>query len=231
MARALTLAIVGAESTGKTTLAHELASALAEQTGLACTVVPEWLRAWCEREGRTPRRAEQAAIARQQHALIDAAAADHDLVVCDTTALMTAVYSRTVFGDGSLDDEALRLHASIDLTLLTALDLPWQADGLQRTGAHVREPVDNRLRALMARGNLGWSLVAGTGGRRLQAALDAVAPAARALAAPRRGLFTRLAERDAEQRDWPWLCDCDDPDCEHLARRRVAGHPTGRGPL
>ena len=231
MTRALTVAIVGAESTGKTTLAHELAAALAEQTGLACTVVPEWLRRWCEREGRTPQRDEQGAIARRQHALIDAARASHELVVCDTTALMTAVYSHTVFGDGSLDDEALRLHASIDLTLLTALDLPWEADGLQRTGAHVREPVDDRLRALMALGNLGWSLVGGHGERRLQAALDAVAPAARALVTPRRGLFTRLAERDAEQRDWPWLCDCDDPGCEHLARRRVTGRPAGRGPL
>ena len=93
MAEALRIAIVGAESTGKTALARALAGRLAELTGRRCTWVGEWLRHWCEREGRTPRPDEQAAIAEHQHRLIDAAAAAHDLVVCDTTALMTAVYS------------------------------------------------------------------------------------------------------------------------------------------
>jgi hypothetical protein len=44
-----------------------------------------------------------------------------------------------------------------------------------------------------------------------------VAPLLRALGAPGRGLFTRLAERNAGDR--PWSCEfCDDPDCEHLSR-------------
>ena len=229
MRRTLTIAIVGAESTGKTTLAQVLAQALADSTGLRCTAVPEWLRTWCEREGRTPRRDEQAAIAERQHALIDEATAAHDIVVTDTTALMTAVYSRIVFDDASLDGMALGLHRRhVDITLLTALDLPWQADGHQRDGPHVRGPVDDTLRALMAGDGLGWSLVGGLGPRRLQAALDAVAPAARALTAPKRGLFTRLAERDAAQPDWPWLCDCDDPGCEHLARKLTTNDSADR---
>ncbi|MFO1269552.1 MAG: hypothetical protein U1F67_24040 [Rubrivivax sp.] len=43
------------------------------------------LRAWCESERRTPRRDEQRAILLEQHRRIDAAAATHDVVVCDTT--------------------------------------------------------------------------------------------------------------------------------------------------
>ena len=48
------IAILGAESTGKTTLARELASALAG-AGRRCTVITETLREFCDREGRTPR--------------------------------------------------------------------------------------------------------------------------------------------------------------------------------
>ena len=89
----LRIAIVGAESTGKTALAQALAERVADLSGLRCTWVGEWLRSWCEREGRTPRPDEQAAIAQHQQGLIELAAANHELVVCDTTALMTAVYS------------------------------------------------------------------------------------------------------------------------------------------
>ena len=107
MAEPIRIAIVGAESTGKTALARALALRLGELTGQRCTWVGEWLRHWCEREGRTPRPDEQAAIARHQHAMIDTAAADHDVVVCDTTALMTAVYSDMLFNDRSLVNYAV----------------------------------------------------------------------------------------------------------------------------
>ncbi len=184
MAEPLVIAVVGAESTGKTLLARTLAHRLADQTGQRCTWVPEHLRRWCDEQGRTPQRHEQAAIAAQQTALIDAAAQSHDVVVCDTTALMTAVYSHTVFGDDSLDASALQAHRRVSLTLLMALDLPWVADGLQRDGPQVREPVDDRLRQLLARGAVAWSLVSGLGENRIQAAL-AVCGAAPALQAPR----------------------------------------------
>ena len=222
MPEALKIAIVGAESTGKSTLALDLAAALAQQTGLRCAAVPEWLREWCEIEGRTPRRDEQRAIAQGQQQRIDAAAAENDVVICDTTPLMTAVYSKLLFDDHSLDAVAARWQAGMHLTLLTALDLPWVADGLQRDGEHVRVPVDNRLRELLADHGLPWSLVAGSGATRLQHALDAATPLLRQRAAPRAGLFTRLAERDAAAPPWPWLCDCDDPGCEHAVAQAAA---------
>ena len=222
---ALVIAVVGAESTGKTTLAATLAARIAQDTGLACTVVDEHLRQWCEREQRTPRRDEQPAIAQAQQARMAQAAASHDVVVADTTALMIAVYSRLVFGDRSLDDWAAQQHRqSVHLTLLTALDLPWVADGLQRDGPHVRGPVDAALRDLMSGGGVAWSLVSGRDDARVASALDAATPLLRARARPGSGLFTRLAERDAAQPGWQWVCEkCDAPECEHRLMRSRSG--------
>jgi nicotinamide riboside kinase len=233
MAEPTVIAVLGAESTGKTTLAEALAGRLRDETGLRVTWVPEWLREWCAREGRTPRRDEQAAIANEQHRRIDVAAEGHDVVLCDTTALMTAVYSRHVFGDASLDRAAVELHRRrVALSLLTALDLPWVADGLQRDGEHVREPVDAALRALLQAHGLPFVPVGGLGAARLEAAVDAVAPLLRRIDAPRRGLFTRLEQREAEAAAWTWVCEwCDVPDCEHALRAGAASRASGeRGP-
>ena len=224
MAEALRIAIVGAESTGKTWLAQALAQRLAEVTGLRCAAVDEWLRIWCEREGRTPRPDEQPAIAQAQQALIDEAAAAHDLVVCDTTPLMTAVYSDLLFDDRSLHGYAVEQQRRCQLTLLTALDIAWEPDGLQRDGPQVRPPVDQRVRSLLIGHALPWALVAGLGPARLEAALDAVSPLLRGRTRAGDGLFTRLAERDeaarAQAAAWRWVCeDCDVADCEHAALR------------
>ena len=73
-------------------------------------------------------------------------------MVADTTALMIAVYSEHgVRRHQPVRQRAGRRTRRCDLTLLTALDLPWQADGLQRDGPHVREPVDALVRAALAR--------------------------------------------------------------------------------
>ena len=170
------IALLGAESTGKTTLARALAERLAQETGQRATWVPEVLREWCEAAGRTPRADEQRAIAQAQHARIEEAASAHALVVCDTTALMTAVYSRLVFGDRSLDAWAVQAHARVSLTLLTALDLPWVADGLQRDGPQVQQPVDAALQELLHAHALPWVRVAGHGPARLETAWAAVRP-------------------------------------------------------
>ena len=176
MAEPVCIAIVGAESTGKTALAQALAQRLGQLTGQRCTWVPEHLRAWCTQHGRTPRIDEQHGIAQAQQAQIEAALADHDWVVCDTTPVMTAVYSKLIFGDSALDAPAAAWHRCCQLTLLTALDLPWVADGLQRDGPQVREPVDAALRGLLDAHRLHWSRVRGQGPARLAHALAALAP-------------------------------------------------------
>ncbi|MFZ8480597.1 AAA family ATPase, partial [Staphylococcus aureus] len=82
---------LGAECTGKSTLAAALARHC--NAGL----VSEYLREWCDAHGRTPLRHEQAHIAAEQAARIDAAARQHALVFCDTTPLITALCSEHYF--------------------------------------------------------------------------------------------------------------------------------------
>jgi nicotinamide riboside kinase len=207
MTRGFIVAVLGAESTGKTTLAQALGVQFRDE-GRRVVVVDEFLREFCDREGRTPRADEQCHIATEQTRRIEAAAAHHELVIADTTALMIAVYSEQVFGDVSLYEQALAAHASCSLTLLTALDLPWQPDGLQRDGPQVREPVDARLRAALDRGGVSHAIVSGAGPARLQAAL---ASARRALAPSPATVVER----------WQWVCaHCGDAGCErHLLPR------------
>ncbi|MGZ5239972.1 MAG: AAA family ATPase [Caldimonas sp.] len=182
MKRAFVVALLGAESTGKTTLAGELGDAL-ERRGTRVVVVAEALRDFCVAHERTPRHDEQRAIAAEQTRRIDAAASDAQLVIADTTALMIAVYSELVFGDTSLYAMAEEAQRRCDLSLVTALDLPWQADGLQRDGAHVRTPVDELVRAALARCGVGAVTIDGTGPARLHSALaiidDALAAGSR----------------------------------------------------
>ena len=202
------VAIVGAECTGKTTLSNELAQALAAE-GRGVAVVPEYLREFCDRLQRTPRQDEQAHIAFEQARRIAAAAATHEMVVADTTALMIAVYSELVFGDLSLYADAEASHRRCDLTLLTAIDLPWQPDGLQRDGAHVRDPVDAKLRAALQRAGVAYGVVSGRGEERLANALKGVRHAMQAPSAE---------DESASNPRWQWSCDrCGDPNCErHL---------------
>jgi nicotinamide riboside kinase len=177
MAEALRIAVLGAESTGKTSLVQALRERLAAGgAGLRVAAVGEVLREWCDARGRTPQAHEQRAIAEEQHRRIDGAAAGHDVVISDTTALTTAVYSRYCFGDRSLEPLAVELHRRMHATLLMAVDLPWQADGFQRDGAHVREPVDALLRELLAAHALPFQVVDGTGVSRLSRAVDALQP-------------------------------------------------------
>jgi nicotinamide riboside kinase len=206
MSSTLVVAVVGAESTGKTTLAQALGARLA-RPDRRVAVVGEFLREFCDRHGRTPRIDEQAGIAAEQTRRIAQAAASHDIVVADTTALMVAVYSVQVFGDHSLLAAAAQAHAVCDLTLLTALDLPWQADGHQRDGPQVRAPVDALLRAALRDAGLGHAVVAGSGEARTQAALAAVERA--------------LAPRPAAGPRWQWHCErCSEGDCERHAFAR-----------
>lgn len=212
----LVIALLGAESTGKTTLAIDLARALGER-GTRVVVVAEYLREFCDAQGRTPTSAEQHEMAAEQARRIEAAAGAHALVIADTAPLMTAIYSDFVFGDTALYDGALDWHRRhVTHTLVTGLDLPWRADGLQRDGPQVRAPVDMLLRDALARGGMAFSTIYGLGAARTDAALAAIAPWL-GRAAPEGD--ARSAADGAPFSRWRARCaECLQPDCEHLAR-------------
>lgn len=206
----LRMAIVGAESTGKSSLTHALAGVL-RQRGQQVHTVDEVLRSWCAREGRTPQPHEQLGIAQAQAQAVEHASAGW--VISDTTPLMTAVYSHMLFADESLYPMALAHQAHYDMTLVTGLDLPWVADGLQRDGPHVRAPVDALLRQALERGGMSYRVVYGQGPQRVNNALLA-------LGLPgedgQTGQLREQAQFAINQGRTVWQCnDCSDPECEH----------------
>ena len=97
-----------------------------------------------------------------------------DYLVCDTTPLITAVYSDVLFGDTSLYAQAVHVQCDFHLNLLADTDLPWQADGIQRDGVAVQQQVDQRLRTVLLDYGLAYALVTGAGTARLACAMDAL---------------------------------------------------------
>jgi nicotinamide riboside kinase len=196
------IAILGAECTGKTQLSLELAALLKPaHPNLVC--VPEYLRTWCDTHGRTPRADEQSHIALMQMQSVCAHPSAF-LVLSDTAPLMTAIYSDLVFGDLSLYPEAVVQHRTFGLTLVTGLDLPWVGDGFQRDGAARRAQVNQRLREVLVRYDIPFSLVYGTGAARSKSAMQAI------------GYAMGKPLTDTRRSGWKWPCEkCSDPQCEH----------------
>jgi nicotinamide riboside kinase len=200
MAQALKIAVLGAECTGKSSLVLAL-QAHWQTRGAKVVVAHEVLRQWCDQHSRTPHAHEQLAIAQAQAKLAEQAI-DADYLIADTSPLMTAIYSDLLFQDPSLFPIALNHQRIYQHTLVTGLDLPWQADGIQRDGPAMREQIDARLREVLQREGLAFSMVYGQGPQRLAGALAVLEPGASTVPQTRS--------------NWRWLCDkCSDADCEH----------------
>ncbi len=164
----LVVALLGAECTGKSSLTLALGARLHD---LPAATVPEHLRDWCLAHGHTPRQHDQAHIAAEQHRQIDAAAAQAPVVIADTTALMTALYSEHYFADRSLMPAALRLHRALPLTLLCDPEgIPWQADGWLRDGDGTRRGTHAELQALLTQQGLPFVTLRGPLDRRVDQA-------------------------------------------------------------
>ena len=158
----LRVALLGAESSGKSTLA----AALAARHGSVW--VPEYLREFVETKGRVPREGEQFQIAATQIERERAAAIQaKKYLFCDTTPLMTALYSRFYFGAVDAQLAALADSEPYDYTLVTAPDSPWVADGLQRESEAVRQRIHRLLLDELAARAIPFLLVTGALARRL----------------------------------------------------------------
>ncbi|HBZ05092.1 MULTISPECIES: ATP-binding protein [Massilia] len=159
----LRIAVLGAESSGKSTLCEALARRY------ATLWVPEYLREFVDTMGRVPFEDDQFGIARTQREREDAAAAQAGrYLFCDTTPLMTALYSRVYWG--RVDDRLGELARSHDyaLTLVTATDTPWTPDGLQRESEEVRQMVHRMVLAELNERGIPFVLISGDLPRRLR---------------------------------------------------------------
>lgn len=163
------VSVFGPESTGKSTLAAELARA----AGTVC--VPEFARSYLEARGGVLERADIDVIGRGQIALEDTLARDANrVVVCDTDPLLTVVWSEAMFGDapGWLRDAARARR--YDLTLLCDADLPWVADAVRYCPGDGRRFFARCEQALRDAGRP-YQIVRGTGAARGEAAHAKVA--------------------------------------------------------
>lgn len=123
--------LFGPESTGKTTLAKELA------TYYKTNWVPEYAREYLQNkwdnEQKTCEFHDLLPIAVGQMNLENKLSLTaNKILFCDTDLLETKVYSETYY-NGSCDTllEEYALQNSYDLYLLTNIDIPWQADDLR----------------------------------------------------------------------------------------------------
>lgn len=139
------IGIVGAESSGKSTLAAALAAALPAE------LVSESLRTFVNEHGHAPTRSEQATVMRRHIALEDAAlsrAPTTGWVVSDGGTLMTAVYSLVYYQDPTLMDEAFTHLRRYEVTVWCDADIAWIADPGQRDGPEYRDRAQDVLRAI-----------------------------------------------------------------------------------
>lgn len=172
-----TICLHGPESTGKTVLAAALSQHLSDATG-AVEVVGEFGREWCEANGSYTSMADLVMIAAEQERRITAAiaraeAAGRSWVICDTDAVMTAVWAEMLHG--GQDPAFAQLTHSAALYLVPDIDLPWVEDGVRYFGqADIRRTFMERALAELDRRGLPYAMVRGQGEARVQSALAAV---------------------------------------------------------
>ncbi len=163
-----TVCLHGPESTGKTTLAAELAEHF--QT----VAVPEYGRLYCEIFGNTCDMADLRAI-RQGHDLLAAAARRKakNLIFFDTDAVMTAVWADVLLGERPADLD--RIDDPADLYLLCDIDVPFVADGVRYfPDQATRAKMFAQTRAELERRALPFVTITGSRFVRLRSAVDAI---------------------------------------------------------
>lgn len=161
--------IVGAESTGTTTLAMDLAAALRTNW------VAEYGREYSARKqaaGDSVWRSDEfLEIAREQTLREDQAAREANrILVCDTNAFATVLWHRRYMGmqDSRLADFAKTCRA--DLYLLTGDEIPFVQDGL-RDGEHLRHDMHRWFAEALENQLVPWKIVRGPRNERVTQAL------------------------------------------------------------
>lgn len=162
--------VVGAESTGTTTLARDLAA------HFDTIWVPEYGREYSE--ARLARgddslwaTSEFVAIAIEQCRQEDAAAREaNGLLICDTDAFATSIWHRRYLGTRSPEVEAIADRYRYDLYLLTGDEIPFVQDGT-RDGEHIRRWMHDTFVEELARTGRDYVLLRGSREERLTRAV------------------------------------------------------------
>ena len=162
--------IYGPESTGKTTLARQLAEHYKTEW------VPEYAREYLQdkwdREQKTCEPHDLLPIAEGQMRLENELSKKADkLLICDTDLLETKVYSEAYYV-GSCDPilEKYALQNVYDLYFLTSIDIPWEKDDL-RDKPGEREKMFNYFKSALEKYNRDFVILSGDKSKRLNKAI------------------------------------------------------------
>ncbi len=161
--------IFGPESTGKSTLAKNLAAFF------RTAFVPEYARTWLETHGTDAVRFEDLPlIARGQMASENALARNaRGVLFADTDALSTTIWSEVLFDRVDSEVERIAAEQRYDLTLLTDVDVPWVADPV-RYLPDERRSFFERCRGALDRAGRTYVILDGDFEARERRAIDAV---------------------------------------------------------
>jgi len=165
--------VIGAESTGTTTLAK----ALAKKYGTVW--VPEYGRLYSEGKMTGGKEAawrteEFVHIARTQSSMEDSLAeSSNGLVIADTDAFATSVWHERYLGTRSPEVEAVAAKRRCDLYIVTGDEIPFVQDGL-RDGEHIRHAMHRRFIERLKEEHKPYVVVAGSVEERLAAASAAI---------------------------------------------------------
>ena len=170
----INVAILGAESTGKTTLCRDLA------THFGSPWVPEYMRTYLQdkwdSEQKTCTWEDLLPIAQGQIALENKLALQAEqqisgFLFCDTSLFELMIYAYWYYDDcpDALTKAALAHH--YDLILLTEVDIPWVADDL-RDSPHEREDISARFAAELTRHHKSFLRIGGDKNERVQQVMN-----------------------------------------------------------
>jgi NadR type nicotinamide-nucleotide adenylyltransferase len=163
------VSVFGPESTGKSTLAVELARAF------DTIHVEEFARGYLESRGGVLTRSEMDVIGEGQIAIEDAVAGDcNRVLVCDTDPLATVVWCEVMYGEAPAWLREKAFARRYALTLLCDVDLPWEND-LVRYLPHDRPRFFAHCEAALRAAGRRVAIVRGAGEARFAAARAAVA--------------------------------------------------------
>ncbi len=161
--------LTGSESTGKSTLAEELAR------HYTVGLVPEFVRTFAAQKSAPIDFSDHGPIARGQMALEDEHMARAErLLIQDTDLLSTVVYCRHYFGRCPAWIEEAAQSRRPNLYLLCQPDIPWIADGIRDRG-HRREELQEMFQRAVAASGVPSVDLRGTREERFARAIEAIA--------------------------------------------------------
>ncbi len=162
------IAVVGPESTGKSTMAAFLAR------HYHTVWVPEYAREYCEKLTDVPTWQDEINMFHGQISLEkELLPTANGLLICDTTFITVKIWSDHIFGKSPQEvlDELPKHH--YDLYLLLNIDMPWQEDPL-RDFPHMREHFMDVWYKELDTLNARYVLITGTGQERYNNAIAAI---------------------------------------------------------